>query len=41
MNIEDLEILASAIQTAQNFVPTLTDVTKKLRDELQKRGVGA
>ncbi len=39
--IEDLEILTSAIQTAQNFVPTLTDVTKKLRDELQKRGVGA
>ena len=36
--IEDLEILTSAIQTAQNFVPTLTDVTKKLRDELQKRG---
>ena len=36
--IEDLEMLSSAIQTAQTFVSTLTDVSKKLQDEIQKRG---
>ena len=36
--IEDMEILSSAIQTAQVFVSTLIDVSKKLQDELQKRG---
>ncbi len=36
--IEDLEILVSAIQTAQGFVATLTSTSKKLENELQKRG---
>ena len=36
--IEDMEILSSAIQTAHVFVSTLIDVSKKLQDELQKRG---
>lgn len=36
--IEDLEILTSAIQTAQNFVSILTSTSKKLENELQKRG---
>lgn len=36
--IEDLEILTSAIQTAQLFVSTLTAVTQKLQNELKKRG---
>lgn len=36
--IEDLEVLRSAIQTAQGFVPMLKDVTDKLQNEIQKRG---
>jgi len=36
--IEDLEILVSAIQTAEGFVATLTSTSKKLENELQKRG---
>lgn len=36
--IEDLEVLSSAILTAQGFVSILTDVSKKIQDELQKRG---
>jgi len=36
--MEDLQILTSAIQTAEKFVPTLTEVTQNLQRELQKRG---
>ncbi len=36
--IEDLEVLRSAIQTAQRFVPMLINVANKLQDEIQKRG---
>ena len=36
--MEDLNILISAIQTAQEFVATLTNTTQKLHDEIQKRG---
>jgi len=36
--IEDLDILVSAIQIAQGFVLTLTNTSKKLENELQKRG---
>ena len=35
--IEDLEILLTAIQTAQQFVPTLTAVTNRLQKEMQQR----
>jgi uncharacterized protein with HEPN domain len=36
--MEDLNILISAIQTAQKFVATLTNTTQKLHAEIQKRG---
>lgn len=36
--IEDLQILASAIQTAQCFVPTLIAVNNKLQQVLCQRG---
>ena len=36
--MEDLNILTSAIQTAQEFVATLTNTTQKLHAEIQKRG---
>ena len=36
--MEDLNILTSAIQTAQEFVATLTRTTQKLHAEIQKRG---
>ena len=36
--IEDLEVLSSAIQTAQEFVPMLIRVADNLQNELQKRG---
>jgi hypothetical protein len=36
--IEDLKILISAMQTAQNFVSSLTEVGKRLQAELQQRG---
>ena len=36
--IEDLDILTSAIQSAQLFVPMLNDVANKLLTELKKRG---
>ncbi len=36
--IEDLEVLKSAIQTAQEFVPMLIRVADNLQNELQKRG---
>lgn len=36
--MEDLNILTSAIQTAQTFVITLTDTTRKLHAEIQNRG---
>ncbi len=38
--IEDLDVLRSAIETAQNFVPMLIDVADNLLDELNKRGWG-
>ena len=36
--MEDLNILTSAIQTAQIFVTTLSNTTQKLHAEIQKRG---
>ena len=36
--MEDLNILTSAIQTAQIFVTTLSNTTQKLHTEIQKRG---
>ncbi len=36
--IEDLNILTSAIQTAQKFVTTLSSTVKTLHAEIQKRG---
>ena len=36
--MEDLNILTSAIQTAHEFVATLTNTTQKLHAEIQKRG---
>ena len=36
--MEDLNILISAIQTAQKFVAALTNTTQKLHAEIQKRG---
>ncbi len=36
--MEDLNILTPAIQTAHEFVATLTNTTQKLHAEIQKRG---
>jgi hypothetical protein len=36
--IEDPQILVSAIQTAQQFVPTLTGVNSKFQEVLRERG---
>jgi len=35
--IDDLEILTSAIQSAQEFVPLLNEVAKVLHFEMEKR----
>ena len=39
--IEDLQILTSAIKSAQNFVPILLLVSKNLQEELEKQGWGS
>ena len=36
--IEDLALLTTALQTAQDFVPILTAVNDKLQEELRQRG---
>jgi len=36
--VEDTRLLADALQTAHGFVPVLTEVAGRLRDEIRRRG---